>query len=146
MGKMRAFLLAAILLVTIVIAHQGPAGLSASSVTGVAQPPAPFTGYADLPGVRLWYSDTGGSGTPLVLLHANTGNADSWTPNIPGLAAAGYRLIAFDRRGWGRSVADPDTARSLAPSPATSTRSPITWGSTGSISLASRAAGSPRRT
>src|SRR5436190_2660764 len=109
MGKMRAFLLAAILLATIVIAHQGPAGLSASTVTGVAQPPAPFTGYTDLPGVRLWYSDTGGSGTPLVLLHANTGNADSWTPNIPGLAAAGYRLIAFDRRGWGRSVADPDT-------------------------------------
>ena len=36
-----------------------------------------FAGYADLPGVRLLYTDSGGSGVPVVLLHANTGNADS---------------------------------------------------------------------
>jgi hypothetical protein len=30
--------------------------------------------YADLPGVRLWYTDSGGSGVPLILLHANTGS------------------------------------------------------------------------
>lgn len=65
--------------------------------------------YADLPGVRLWYTDSGGSGVPLILLHANTGNADGWQYNIPGFAEAGYRVIAFDRRGWGRSVANPDT-------------------------------------
>jgi pimeloyl-ACP methyl ester carboxylesterase len=106
---MRAFLLASTLLATIVIVNQGPVALSASSTRGMAQPPAPFTGYADLPGVRLWYTDSGGTGAPLVLLHANTGNADSWTPNIPGLASAGYRVIAFDRRGWGRSMADSDT-------------------------------------
>lgn len=46
---------------------------------------------------------------PIVLLHANTGNADSWAPNTPGLVTAGYRAIAFDRRGWGRSEADPAT-------------------------------------
>jgi pimeloyl-ACP methyl ester carboxylesterase len=68
-----------------------------------------FAGYADLPGVRLWYTDSGGSGVPLVLLHANTGNADGWQHNIPGLAEAGYRTIAFDRRGWGRSTANPTT-------------------------------------
>ncbi len=66
-------------------------------------------GYAHLPGVRLWYVDSGGDGAPIVLLHANTGNADSWEPNLSGLAAAGYRVIAFDRRGWGRSQADPST-------------------------------------
>jgi pimeloyl-ACP methyl ester carboxylesterase len=65
--------------------------------------------YAELPGVRLWYVDSGGGGVPVVLLHANTGNADSWDPNTPGLTAAGYRVIAFDRRGWGRSQADPGT-------------------------------------
>jgi pimeloyl-ACP methyl ester carboxylesterase len=68
-----------------------------------------FAGYADLPGVRLWYTDSGGSGVPLILLHANTGNADSWQPNIPGFVEAGYRVITFDRRGWGRSRANPNT-------------------------------------
>ena len=71
-----------------------------------AQPPG---GYVDLPGVRLWYTDTGGGGEPVVLLHANTGNADSWQPNVPGFVEAGYRVIAFDRRGWGRSIANPET-------------------------------------
>jgi pimeloyl-ACP methyl ester carboxylesterase len=66
-----------------------------------------FAGHAALPGVRLWYTDAGGDGVPVVLLHANTGNADSWAPNTPAFAAAGYRVIAFDRRGWGRSLADP---------------------------------------
>jgi pimeloyl-ACP methyl ester carboxylesterase len=66
-------------------------------------------GHADLPGVRLWYTDSGGSGVPVVLLHANTGNADSWQHNIPGFVEAGYRVIAFDRRGWGRSTVNPDT-------------------------------------
>lgn len=70
---------------------------------------SPVSGYADLPGVRLWYTDSGGGGVPLVLLHANTGNADSWQYNIPGLVDAGYRVIAFDRRGWGRSIANPGT-------------------------------------
>jgi pimeloyl-ACP methyl ester carboxylesterase len=32
--------------------------------------------------VRLWYTDSGGNGVPVVLLHANTGNADSWQYNI----------------------------------------------------------------
>jgi pimeloyl-ACP methyl ester carboxylesterase len=70
---------------------------------------ARFAGYADLPGVRLWYTDSGGSGVSLVLLHANTGNADSWQYNIPGFVDAGHRVIAFDRRGWGRSNANPDS-------------------------------------
>ena len=73
------------------------------------QSPATFEGYAELPGVHLWYVDSGGGGVPIVLLHANTGNADSWAPNTPGLVAKGYRVIAFDRRGWGRSQADATT-------------------------------------
>jgi pimeloyl-ACP methyl ester carboxylesterase len=68
-----------------------------------------FAGYAELPGVRLWCTDSGGGGVPLVLLHANTGNADGWQHNIPGFVEAGYRVIAFDRRGWGRSTANPAT-------------------------------------
>ena len=63
--------------------------------------------YANLPGVRIWYRDTGGGGTPVVLLHAATGSSRAWELQIPAFTAAGYRVIAYDRRGWGRSVVDP---------------------------------------
>jgi pimeloyl-ACP methyl ester carboxylesterase len=70
-------------------------------------------GYADLPGVRLWYKDTGGRGIPVVFLHANTGSSQNWDRQIPAFTAAGYRVIAYDRRGWGKSTSDaaqPGTA------------------------------------
>jgi pimeloyl-ACP methyl ester carboxylesterase len=68
-----------------------------------AQTPAVHEGYADLPGVRLFYIDSGGAGTPLVLLHAATGSVRAWEHQIPAFTSAGYRVIAFDRRGWGRT-------------------------------------------
>src|SRR5215469_5732306 len=67
----------------------------------------PTGAYAELPGVKLWFTDTGGGGVPLVLLHANTGNIDIWEGQLGAFAQAGYRVIAFDRRGWGKSLADP---------------------------------------
>ena len=70
--------------------------------------------FAELPGVRLRYVDTGGKGVPIVLLHAATGSADVWENQIKPFRDAGYRVIAFDRRGWGQSVttagAEPGTA------------------------------------
>ena len=63
--------------------------------------------YADLPGVRLWYKDTGGGGVPIVVLHSNTGSSQNWEHQIPAFTAAGYRLIAYDRRGFGRSMTQP---------------------------------------
>jgi pimeloyl-ACP methyl ester carboxylesterase len=63
--------------------------------------------FADLPGVRLWFKDTGGNGIPVVLLHANTGSSRNWDYQIPAFTAAGYRVIAYDRRGWGQSVTVP---------------------------------------
>jgi pimeloyl-ACP methyl ester carboxylesterase len=83
---------------------------SASRTPGEA-----FLGHVALPGVKLWYLDTGGPGFPVVLLHANTGNLDGWQYNTPAFLEAGYRVIAFDRRGWGRSTPDPATG----PQPAT---------------------------
>jgi pimeloyl-ACP methyl ester carboxylesterase len=66
---------------------------------------APHSGaHAELPGVKLWFSDSGGDGAPIVLLHPNTGTIAVWEPQIGALAQAGYRAIAFDRRGWGKSV------------------------------------------
>jgi pimeloyl-ACP methyl ester carboxylesterase len=74
---------------------------------GSAKAAEPGGALANLPGVKLWYTDTGGMGAPIILLHANTGTSASWTPQDQAFARAGYRVIAFDRRGWGKSVADP---------------------------------------
>ncbi|HEY1982010.1 MAG TPA: alpha/beta hydrolase [Xanthobacteraceae bacterium] len=79
--------------------------LAASAASPAAAVDSANGTYAELPGVNLWFTDTGGTGTPIVLLHSNTGNSDIWQPQIAAFAAAGYRVIAFDRRGWGRSTA-----------------------------------------
>jgi len=63
--------------------------------------------YAELPGVRLWYRDTGGSGVAVVFMHAATGSSRVWEYQIPAFTAAGYRVIAFDRRGFGRTASAP---------------------------------------
>jgi pimeloyl-ACP methyl ester carboxylesterase len=92
------------------------AAISGLAVAGLSFAPhgraaesSPAGRYAELPGVRLWFTDTGGTGTPIVLLHANTGTSASWEPQVTAFAREGYRVIAFDRRGWGKSVADPTT-------------------------------------
>jgi pimeloyl-ACP methyl ester carboxylesterase len=76
--------------------------------------PNPVKGdFAAVPGAKLWYLDTGGEGQPIVFLHANTGTSASWenewASQLSFFAGAGYRAIAFDRRGWGRSAAVPAT-------------------------------------
>lgn len=57
----------------------------------------------ELPGVHLWYNDSGGNGVPVVFLHAASGTGDSWEYQLPVFTVAGYRCITYDRRGWGRS-------------------------------------------
>ena len=84
--------------------------LASGTLTTVAQiPPTPGAGregYASVPGARLFYTDTGGAGIPVVLLHAATGNTSAWQYQTRAFTAAGYRIIAYDRRGWGRTVVD----------------------------------------
>ncbi len=60
--------------------------------------------YAELPGVRLFYVDSGGGGVPVVFLHSATGSSRVWEHQVPPFTAAGYRVIAYDRRGYGRTV------------------------------------------
>ena len=59
--------------------------------------------YADIPGARLWFKETGQHGTPVVFLHAASGTNDSWGLQEPAFNEAGYRCIAYDRKNWGRS-------------------------------------------
>ncbi|KAA0677945.1 alpha/beta fold hydrolase [Roseomonas genomospecies 6] len=56
-------------------------------------------------GVALFYRDWGG-GKPVVLLSSWSLNSDSWAYQMLALAEHGYRCIAYDRRGHGRS-SDP---------------------------------------
>jgi pimeloyl-ACP methyl ester carboxylesterase len=44
--------------------------------------------------------DTGGSGEPIVLLHPASGSALIWGYQQPVFAKAGYRVIAYSRRGY----------------------------------------------
>ncbi|WP_420139208.1 alpha/beta fold hydrolase [Sphingomonas sp.] len=52
--------------------------------------------------VDLYVKDWG-SGRPIVLIHGWPLNADSWEDQALALAEAGHRVIAYDRRGFGRS-------------------------------------------
>jgi pimeloyl-ACP methyl ester carboxylesterase len=70
-----------------------------TSVPVPKQAPA-HEAVANLPGTTLWYWDTGGTGRPVILLHAATHSAAGWVYQQPVLAAAGYRAIAYSRRGY----------------------------------------------
>jgi pimeloyl-ACP methyl ester carboxylesterase len=53
--------------------------------------------------VHLHITDGGGSGRPVVLIHGWPLSAEAWAPQVPVLQAAGYRVVAYDRRGFGHS-------------------------------------------
>jgi pimeloyl-ACP methyl ester carboxylesterase len=80
--------------------------MSFGLVTAPAQTPA-REAQADLPGVRLSYADTGGGGVPVVFVHAATGSSRVWEYQLPAFTSGGYRVITYDRRGFGRSTANP---------------------------------------
>ncbi|WP_148614453.1 alpha/beta fold hydrolase [Nocardioides rubriscoriae] len=54
-------------------------------------------------GITLHYTDTGGEGRPVVLIHGWPLSGRSWADQEGALVDAGYRAIAYDRRGFGDS-------------------------------------------
>jgi len=52
----------------------------------------------------LWYEDTSGDGVPVVFLHPGSGSSLMWEHQISAVRAAGYRFIAYDRVGSGKST------------------------------------------
>jgi non-heme chloroperoxidase len=52
--------------------------------------------------IELYYEDHG-SGEPVVLIHGYPLSGSSWEKQLPALLDAGYRVITYDRRGFGRS-------------------------------------------
>lgn len=49
------------------------------------------------------YFKSWGTGRPVILIHGWPLSADSWDDQAMALAQAGFRAIAYDRRGFGRS-------------------------------------------
>ncbi len=52
---------------------------------------------------NLHVDDTGGTGRPVVLIHGWPLSGESWSKQVPAFEAAGFRVITYDRRGFGRS-------------------------------------------
>ncbi|CAJ1086877.1 bifunctional epoxide hydrolase 2 [Xyrichtys novacula] len=65
-------------------------------------------GYVTIrPGVRTHFVEMG-SGPPVLLCHGFPESWYSWRYQIPALAAAGFRVLALDMKGYGESTAPPD--------------------------------------
>ena len=52
--------------------------------------------------IELYYEDHG-SGQPVVLIHGWPLSGRSWEQQVPALVEDGYRVITYDRRGFGAS-------------------------------------------
>ncbi|MBQ1020178.1 alpha/beta hydrolase [Micromonospora sp. D93] len=52
--------------------------------------------------IEIYYEDHG-TGTPVVLSHGYPLSGQAWEKQVSALLAAGYRVITYDRRGWGNS-------------------------------------------
>ena len=62
------------------------------------------SGYVTTPdGVQIFYKDWG-SGQPIVFSHGWPLSADDWDAQMMFFLSKGYRVIAHDRRGHGRST------------------------------------------
>jgi len=52
--------------------------------------------------IELYYEDHG-SGKPVVLIHGYPLSGASWEKQVPVLLNEGYRVVTYDRRGFGKS-------------------------------------------
>jgi non-heme chloroperoxidase len=52
--------------------------------------------------IKIYYEDHG-SGQPVVLIHGYPLSGRAWDKQVPVLLEAGYRVITYDRRGFGQS-------------------------------------------
>ena len=68
--------------------------------------------YASVNGLNMHYV-TAGEGPPVILLHGFPDTHAIWRRQIPALAAAGFRVIAPDLRGYGKTDM-PDSVSAYA--------------------------------
>ncbi|XP_037617942.1 bifunctional epoxide hydrolase 2-like [Sebastes umbrosus] len=86
----------------------GVQAVGAESPPASCRPDEVSHGYVTIrPGVRTHYVEMG-SGPPVVLCHGFPESWYSWRYQIPAVAAAGFRVLALDMKGYGESTAPPD--------------------------------------
>jgi 3-oxoadipate enol-lactonase len=61
--------------------------------------------FIDVDGGRL-FAACDGQGPPVVLIHAAIADHRAWDAMVPGLVAAGFRVVRYDYRSFGRSTTD----------------------------------------
>lgn len=81
------------------------AGVLGGAAAGATLPPenSGSAEPANTDAVPLHIEDSGGGGRPVVLIHGWPMSARSWAPQVAALQAAGHRVVAYDRRGFGQS-------------------------------------------
>ena len=58
---------------------------------------------------NLYYTDSGGDGLPVFACHATMRDSVTLEPLTSKIAAAGYRVIAFDQRHYGQTVSNGES-------------------------------------
>jgi non-heme chloroperoxidase len=77
---------------------------AAAGASGAARAPQGAGGFVKVAdGTELFVRDWG-RGRPVVFTHAWPMSSDCWDQNAVDLVAAGYRVVSYDRRGFGRST------------------------------------------
>jgi pimeloyl-ACP methyl ester carboxylesterase len=66
-------------------------------------------GYADIGGHRTWFADSHGAGDPVLVLHGGLTDSDLMLESLEPPLGDRFRILAFDRRGHGRT-ADTEAA------------------------------------
>lgn len=100
-----ALALAALVLTSVVpLAFAATPAQAASAKTGTATIARTADTITTRDGVQLYYKDWGPrDGEVVVFSHGWPLNSDSWESQMLFLASQGYRVVAHDRRGHGRS-------------------------------------------
>lgn len=58
--------------------------------------------FAEIRGKNVYY-EVHGEGEPILLLHHGFSSGRMWDGIYPGLVGAGYKVVLYDRRGYGQS-------------------------------------------
>lgn len=99
----RQFLVGGVTLAAVAMYSRGAAARSQASPTTVRAKGASHGGtIATRDGTRIFYKDWG-AGRPIVFSHGWPLSADAWDEQMLFFSSRGYRTIAHDRRGHGRS-------------------------------------------
>jgi pimeloyl-ACP methyl ester carboxylesterase len=64
--------------------------------------PTVTVGQENSSDIKIHYEDHG-AGQPVVLIHGYPLSGRAWDKQVPALLEAGYRVITYDRRGFGQS-------------------------------------------